>query len=60
MPRTYPAYPPEFRYQMVELVRSGRSPTELARDFECRADTIRKWARQADLGRDNHWNEKLR
>jgi transposase len=34
---------------MVELVRSGRSPTELARDFECCADTIRKWARQADL-----------
>ena len=49
MPRTYPAYPPEFRHQMLELVRSGRSPTELARDFECCAETIRKWVRQADL-----------
>ena len=49
MPRTHPAYPPEFRHQMVELVRSGRSATELARDFECCAETIRKWVRQADL-----------
>ena len=49
MPRTHPAYPPEFRHQMVELVRSGRSATELARDFECCSETIRKWVRQADL-----------
>ena len=49
MPRTRPAYPPEFRHQMVEFVRSGRSATELARDFECCAETIRKWVRQADL-----------
>ena len=49
MPRTRPAYPPEFRHQMVELVRSGRTATELARDFECCAETIRKWVRQADL-----------
>ena len=49
MPRTRPAYPPEFRHQMVELVRSGRAATELARDFECCAETIRKWVRQADL-----------
>ena len=49
MPRTHPAYPPEFRHQIVELVRSGRSATELARDFECCAETIRKWVRQADL-----------
>jgi len=29
MPGTHPSYPPEFRRQMVELVRSGRSPEEL-------------------------------
>ena len=40
MPRTHPAYPPEFRHQMVELVRSRRSPTELARDFEYCADEL--------------------
>jgi transposase len=28
------AYPPEFRRQMVELVRSGRNPEELSREFE--------------------------
>ena len=26
-------YPPEFRRQMVDLVRSGRTPEELAREF---------------------------
>jgi len=36
MARTRPAYPPEFRQQMVELVRSGRTPEELS--LECRAD----------------------
>ena len=49
MPRTRPAYPPEFRHRMVKLARSGGSATELARDFECCAETIRKWIRQADL-----------
>ena len=49
MPRTRPAYPPEFRHQMVELVRSGRSIRETARDFECSEQTIRNWLRQADL-----------
>lgn len=34
MPRFRAAYPPEFRRQMVELVRSGRTPEELSREFE--------------------------
>jgi hypothetical protein len=33
MPRYRTAYPPEFRRQMVDLVRSGRTPEELAREF---------------------------
>lgn len=49
MPGTHPPYPPEFRRQMVELVRSGRSPEELAREFEPSAGAIRNWVRQADL-----------
>ncbi len=49
MPRTRPPYPPEFRRQMVELVRAGRSPEELAREFEPTAQTIRNWVKQADL-----------
>ena len=31
MPRYRTAYPPEFRRQRVDLVRSGRTPEELAR-----------------------------
>jgi transposase len=33
---------------MVELVRSGRSPDELAKKFEPSAQTIRNWVAQAD------------
>jgi len=33
---------------MVELVRSGRSAGELEREFECSAQAIRNWVRQAD------------
>ncbi len=55
MPRTRAAYAPEFRQQMVELVRSGRSPESLSREFEPTAQTIRSWTKQADLdeGRRN-------
>jgi transposase len=33
---------------MVELVRSGRSPEELAKKFEPTAQAIRNWVAQAD------------
>ena len=33
MPRTHPPYPPEFKRQMLELVRAGRTPHELSREF---------------------------
>ena len=49
MPRTHPSYPPEFRRRMVELVRSGRTPEELSREFEPSAQTIRNWVLQSDL-----------
>lgn len=49
MPRTRPPYPPEFRRQMVELARSGRTPEELGREFEPTATTIRKWVQQAEV-----------
>ncbi len=49
MPQTHPRYPVEFRHQMVELVRAGRTPEELSREFEPSAQTIRNWAHQADL-----------
>ena len=34
---------------MVELVRSGRSPEELSREFEPTAQPIRNWVKQTDL-----------
>lgn len=43
------SYPLEFRQQMVELVRAGRTPEELAREFEPSAQTIRNWVQQADV-----------
>jgi len=45
---TQPAYPLEFRRQMVELVRAGRDPEDLAREFEPSAQAIRNWVRQAE------------
>jgi len=49
MPKSRPPYAPEFRRQMVELVRSGRTPEELSREFEPTAQSIRNWVEQADL-----------
>lgn len=49
MPRTHPAYPPEYRRQMVELVRAGSSPAKLAKEFGLSRGSIRNWVRQADL-----------
>jgi transposase len=33
---------------MVELVRTGRNPEDLAKEFEPTAQTIRNWMAQAD------------
>ena len=41
------AYPPEFRQQMVELVRLGRKPSDLAKEFGCHETSISAWHRQA-------------
>jgi len=49
MPKTRPPYPPEFRCRLVELVRSGRKPEELAREFEPSAQSIRNWVRESGL-----------
>ena len=47
MAKSRPPYSLEFRQQMVELVRSGRRPSELAREFEPSAQAIGTWVRQA-------------
>ncbi len=48
MPKSHPPYPPEYRRRMVELVRAGRKPQELAREFEPTAQSIHNWVAQAD------------
>src|SRR3989442_714176 len=48
MPKSHRRYPAEFRQRIVELVRKGRTPEELGRQFEPSAQAIRNWVRQAD------------
>ena len=50
MPQKTPPDVPEFRRQMVELVRGGRVE-ELAEEFEPAAQSIRNWVRQIDARR---------
>ena len=52
MPRTRPPYSLEFRQQILELLRTGRTPNELAREFEPSGETIRQWVKQAELDAD--------
>ncbi len=49
MPKTRQPYPPEFREEMVGLVRAGRTPEELSKEFEPTAQSIRNWVQQADI-----------
>ena len=48
MQRSRPRYSPEFRQQMVALVRSGRTPESLSREFEPSSQSIRNWVEQSD------------
>jgi transposase len=47
MPKTKPPYSQGFRDQMVELVRSGRSPSDLSKEFGCHVTSILSWIRKA-------------
>ncbi len=49
MPRSRPPYAAEFRQQILELVRAGRTPDEISKEYEPTAQTIRNWMKQADL-----------
>jgi transposase len=41
-------YSAEFKRQLVEMVRGGRTPEDLAKDYEPAPQTIRNWVTQAD------------
>jgi transposase len=42
-------YPEEFRRKIIVLYHSGRSASQLAREFEPCAQTIRGWVEQAEI-----------
>ena len=47
MPKPKPPYAQAFRDQMVELVRSGRTPSDLSKEFGCHVTSILSWVRKA-------------
>ena len=49
MPRTRPPYPPEFRRQAIELVRSGVPIRQVAEELGVSQQTLRNWRRQRDI-----------
>ena len=51
MPRTRPAYPPEFRREALELLRAGRTPRELSESLGVSEQTLRNWRRQDQIDR---------
>ena len=46
--RTHKPYPEELKKKLVALVRGGRTPEQLAREFEPSGQAIRNWVAQAD------------
>jgi transposase len=50
MPRSKPAYPPEFKAEAVRLVGSGdRSLSRIAKDIGVADQTLRSWVRHGDI-----------
>ena len=51
VPRTRPAYPPEFWREAIELLRQGRTPGELSKSLGVSPQTLRNWRRQDQVDR---------
>lgn len=50
MPKTRPAFPPEFRREAVKLMRDSDKPvSQLAKDLGVSEQTLRKWRAQAQV-----------
>jgi len=58
MPETCPPHPTEFRRQMVDPVRAGRDPTDLACECEPSGKTIRNRVAEVDRS-EGRREEKL-
>lgn len=50
MSKPKPPYPAEYRQQIIELARAGRTPAQLSREFGPTAQSIANWVSQD--GRD--------
>ena len=54
MPRSRPPYPPEFRAEAVELIRSGAKTIRgLSRDLGVSDQTLRNWVKASSAGQLN-------
>ena len=50
MPRSHPAYPPEFRAEAVRLYReSGQSLSAVSKDLGVSLESLRSWVNQAKV-----------
>ncbi len=49
MPRSRPPYPPEFRREAVQMVRSGRSIKDVAESLGMTPQSLRNWVKQEQL-----------
>jgi transposase len=50
VPGAKPQYPPEFKAEAVQLVRScGRSVAQIAKDLGVSGNSLRTWVKQAEI-----------
>jgi len=61
VPKSKPPYPAEFRQQIIELARAGRTPAQLSREFGPTAQSIANWIAQdaRDCGKPQPGKEGL-
>ena len=50
MSKPKPVYSPQYRQQLIELVLSGRSANDVAKEFGLHASTVAKWVRLDRMG----------
>jgi len=51
MPKSRPPYPEEFRREAVQLVRSGRTFSDVAKSLGVTEQSLRTWAKRDQLDR---------
>ena len=51
MPKSKPPYPDQFRREALELVRQGRSISDVAESLGITAQSLRNWRRQDERDR---------